>query len=143
MCDSIAGYAYILLIYFGKETSLEGGQSEKVFEYLLRPLDPGHHSFADRYYTTHDLILYLSSKKTYYTGTLMTNRKNFPVQIKNSKIKHLESYYYQSEKGILLCEYKDKKARKPVVILSTHETKAEVDVSNKRGIVTSKPNIIN
>lgn len=41
VCDSVTGYALNLLIYFGKDTSfqegLEGGQSEKVFEYLLRP----------------------------------------------------------------------------------------------------------
>ena len=145
LCDSITGYAYNLLIYFGKETSyqqgLECGQSEKVFEYLLRPLGPGHHIFADRYYTTYDLILYLFSKKTYYTRTLMTNSKKFPVQIKNSKTKHLESCYYWSERGILLYEWKDKKVRKPVVIISTHETKGEVDVSNKRGIVTPKPKL--
>ena len=71
----------------------------------------------------------------------MTNHKNFPVQIKNSKIKHLESKYYRSEKG--LCEWKDKKVRKPAVIVSTHETKGEVNVSNKHGTVTSKPIIIN
>ena len=39
LCDSHTGYAYNLLIYFGKETSYQedvpGGQSEKIFEYLL------------------------------------------------------------------------------------------------------------
>ena len=54
----------------------------------------------------------------------------------------MESKYYRSEEGILLCQWKDKKAKKPVVIISTHETKGEVDVTNKRGIVTQKPCII-
>ena len=146
LCDSATGYAYNLLIYFGKETSykegLEGGQSEKVFEYLLRPLGTGHHIFADRYYTTHSLVRYLTANKTYYTGTLMLNRKNFPPEIKNSKIKHLESKYYRSDAGILLCEWKDKKAKKPVVIVSTHATKGESEITTKRGIVLSKPCII-
>ena len=39
LCDSHTAYAYNLLIYFGKETSYQedvpGGQSEKIFEYLL------------------------------------------------------------------------------------------------------------
>ena len=129
VCDSATGYAYNLLIYFGKETSfnqeLQGGQSEKVFEYLLRPLGPGHHVFADRYYTTYSLITYLSAKNTYYTGTLQSNRKNFPDEIKTAKIAHLECKFYRSEKnmGPMVCLWKDKKARKPVIIVSTHETK--------------------
>ena len=87
LCDFHTGYAYNLLIYFGKETSYQQdvpeGQSEKIFEYLLRPLGSGHHVFADRYYTTHRLISYLSAKIIYYTGTLMSNGKNFPIEIKN------------------------------------------------------------
>lgn len=60
VCDSVTGYAFNLLIYFGKETSFhegqEGGQSEKVFEYLLRSLGSSYHVFADKYYTTYSLI---------------------------------------------------------------------------------------
>ena len=66
-----------------------GGQSEKIFEYLLRPLGSGHYVFADRYYTTHSLISYLSAKRIYYSGTLMSNRKNFPIEIKSLKTKHM------------------------------------------------------
>ena len=40
--DFHTGYAYNLLIYFGKETSdqqdVREGQSETIFKYLLRPL---------------------------------------------------------------------------------------------------------
>ena len=47
LCDFHTGYAYNLLIYFGKETSYQQdvpeGQSEKIFEYLLRPLGSGQH----------------------------------------------------------------------------------------------------
>ena len=60
LCDSLTGYIYNILVYFGKDTSyndeIDGGQSEKIFEYLLRPLGSGHHIFADRYYTTHALL---------------------------------------------------------------------------------------
>lgn len=97
MCDIITGNAYNLLIYFGKETSfqegLDRGQSETVFEYLLQSLGNGHHDFADRYYTMHSLISYLNAEKSYFTHTLMTNQKNFPPKIKQSKIKHLETKY--------------------------------------------------
>ena len=91
LCDSLTGYTHNLLIYFGKDTSyqegIQEGQSEKVFEYLLRPIGSGHHVYADRYYTTHSLIEYLTSKRTYYTGTLMANHKYFPEAIKNPQNK--------------------------------------------------------
>ena len=115
LCDSHTGYAYNLLIYFGKETSYQedvpGGQSEKIFQYLLRPLGSGHHVFANTNYTTHSLISYPSAKRIYYTGTLMSNRKNVPIEIKNPKIKHMESKFYRSREGILLCMWKNKIAK--------------------------------
>ena len=146
LCDSHTGYAYNLLIYFGKETSYQedvpGGQSEKIFQYLLRPLGSGHHVFANTNYTTHSLISYPSAKRIYYAGTLMSNRKNVPIEIKNPKIKHMESKFYRSRGGILLCMWKNKIAKKPVIVVSTHSVKEESEITNKRGIVTTKPNII-
>lgn len=147
LCDSVTGYTYNLLIYFGKDTSynvdMDTGQSEKVFEYLLRPLGSGHHIYADRYYTTYNLVNYLSARNTYYTGTLMSNRKGFPKEIMNLNIKHMESEYHRSDNGILLCAWKDKKARKPVIAVSTFAIKNETEVQNKRGKSIVKPEIIN
>ena len=46
LCDSLTGYAYNLLIYFGAETSFDDigdtGQSEKIFHSLLKPIGTGH-----------------------------------------------------------------------------------------------------
>ena len=83
LCDSASGFTYNILTYFGSDTlySIEmndKGNSEKIFEYLLRPLGKWHHVFAVRFYTTHSLVSYLSSNSFYYTGTLNSNRKNFP-----------------------------------------------------------------
>lgn len=146
LCDSATGYAYNLLTYYGSQTSYNPdlnalGQSEKVFEYLLRPVGEGHHVFADRYYTTHNLITYLSEKKLFYTGTLMGNRKNFPPQLKQP-IKHLESKYFRDDNGILACAWKDKKARKPVLIVSTRYTKGDIEVQNKHNVTKVKPLVI-
>ena len=109
---TLTGHTYNLLIYMGKEMSYQDGvpvgQSEKVFEYLLRPPGSGHHIYAGRYYTTHSLIEYLTSKRTYFTGMLMANRIYFPEEIKNPTIEHMESIFYRSREGILLCMWKDK-----------------------------------
>ena len=68
----------------------------------------------------------------------MANRKNFPAELK-SNIKHLES---KSESGILACAWKDKKAKKPVLIVSTKYTKGDVEVRDKHGNVRVKPLVI-
>ena len=147
LCDSATGYTYSLLIYFGQDTSYAGeldkGQSEKIFHFLMQSLGTGHHIFADRYYTTHKLIEYLSSRNTFYTGTLMTNRKGFPKEMETfKKLGHKESVYYRSDEGILLCAWKDKKARKPVVAVSTFAVKSESEVVTKRGKEVTKPDMI-
>ena len=150
VCDSATGYAFNILTYFGNDTSYNSdtygmGQSEKIFEFLLKPLGKGHHIFADRYYTTHSLISYLTSKSFHYTGTLQTNRKNFPDNIKFQKgcrMKHLQTNYYRSESGILLVQWQDKKAKKPVVAVSTKFAKNVVAVSSHRKGVREIPEII-
>ena len=44
-----------------------------------------------------------------------------------------ESRYFRSESGILLVMWKDKKAGKPVVAVSTKDVAGSVDVITKRG----------
>lgn len=146
LCDSLTGYTVNLLIYFGKDTSYnlkDSGQSEKVFEVLLQPLGTGHIIFADRYYTTSSLINYLTARKMYYTGTLMSNRKGFPQEIKTSELKHQETKYFRNnDNGVLVCMWQDKKARKPVVAVSTYSKKEDANFNNKRGVAKVKPMMI-
>jgi len=42
----------------------------------------------------------------------------------------------------MLCQWKDKKAKKPVVVVSTHATKGELQTENKRSKVNIKPDVI-
>ena len=50
------------------------------------------------------------SKGRFYTGTLQTNSKNFPAEVKTDgrKLAFQESRYFTSESGILLVMWKDK-----------------------------------
>ena len=105
----------------------------------------GHHIFADRYYTTRALIDYLVKEKTYYTGTSQTNRKGFTPEMKTLKtsLQHKESKFYRcDESGILLWGWKDKKARNPVIAVSTFSVKKESEVTSKKGKQVTKPDII-
>ena len=108
----------------GKDTSYnldldsDSGEGVKVFEYLLRNRSPGHHVFADRYYTTKKLVDFLNTKSTHYTGTVQTNRVGFPKVIKNKtlKLEHRESKVYKNKNwDLLTVAWQDKKARNCIV----------------------------
>ena len=98
LCDSHTGYAYNLLILekrlLIRKMYQEGNQkkySNIYYSHLaLSTMFPpiGTIQF--------NLISYLSAKRFYYTGTLMSNHKNFPTEKKNPKIKHTESKFYCS-----------------------------------------------
>ena len=132
ICDSKSGFVYNLLVYFGKATSynpkIDAGHTEKVFEdILMQLLGPCHHIFADRYYTTHKLIQYLSENIHYYTCTLNMNRINFPPQLRGLKLDHLSSKWYCSDDDGILC-----------ILVSTYETVSHTDVRS----ITQKPTMV-
>lgn len=146
-CDSTTGYCYNALAYMGSETSYSNkdlfGDSEKIFEHLMQPLHKGHHIYADRFYTTYNLVMYLLDNQFYYTGTVQSNRKHFPAEIKQgNKMKHMETQHFRSDNGLMVVMWKDKKAKKPVILTSTKFCKNDIDVTNKNGEVTCKPEAI-
>ena len=69
----------------------------KVFTTLMKPLSKGHHVFADRYYTTYNLLQHLLKEHHYYTSTDQVNHKFPPPtdegpQIEPSGIKILPQW---------------------------------------------------
>lgn len=91
LCDSITGYCLNLLVYFGKETSFnteeenEDSHAVKIFGKLLENLSGKHHIYADRFYTSIPLLNYLQGKGYNYTGTIDTQRKFFPAELKTKQ----------------------------------------------------------
>ena len=149
LCDSNTGYTVNLLIYYGRDTQFDpdcddnGSQAKKVFQTLLQPFGKGHHVFADRFYTCRDLVDYLLQEHTYYTGTLNTNRRNFPPAIKTMRLNHLESrWHVNTEKTILCVTWKDKKAKKPVTAISTCASSVMEERQTKRHRNVVKPALI-
>ena len=106
--------------------------SEEIFEYLLSPLGSGHHVFTDRFYTTYSLLQYLTDKKYFYTGTVQSNQKNSP-ETKRPAVKYQEQRYYKSDKGFLVVSWKDKKARKTVIAVSSKFLKGRFEVCTNHG----------
>ena len=138
LVDATTGYILNILVYFGSGTSydpaadVDGSMAVKVFQTLLQNVGSGHHIYADRYYTTRKLVDYLLSRQTYYTGTLNLNRVGFPQELKTAKLEHLESRTYRNEdKTIQVTAWRDKKAKKPVVMVSTNADSSYVRRKNK------------
>ena len=128
--DSTTSFTINLLIYFRKETSYSAdlsnsnSQAVKVFEYLLRPLSTkGRHIFADWYYTSEAQVQNLFENGHYFTGTLNINREGFPRVLKTWRLDHQQrKWYFNRQRHIMCAAWKDKKAKKPVVIISTNST---------------------
>ena len=104
----------------------------RIFDTLLKDLGTGYHIYADRWYTTRALVDHLTAKNLYYTGTLQTNRKNFPPELKTQKLQHMDSKFYKTTDKKLLClSFKDKKAKKPVHMVPNNSTVETVQVRGK------------
>ena len=149
LCDSKTGYVINLLVYFGAKTSYRpsddpnSGQAKKVFHHLLEPLGTGHHVFADRFYRSYELVDYLKKRQTYYTGTLNVNRKGFPVDIKSLKLAIGERQdFINEDSSIVATAFRDKKAKKHFVVVSTKSTHATVPVEAKFGGTKWKPSCV-
>ena len=85
LCDSETGYTANFAVYRGKEgESLSSkGLSYDVVVNLATPfLNQGYRIYMDNFYTSPQLLKDLFLQKTHATGTMASNRKGFPEQIK-------------------------------------------------------------
>ena len=97
LCNFTTGFSYNLLFCFGKDKSFFYKKVASMRKYL-------------NIFYTH-LILYIKHlqkditkykryykipffKNIYFIGVLMTNHKNFPIQIKMNQIKMTETMYF-------------------------------------------------
>ncbi|GFO32328.1 PiggyBac transposable element-derived protein 4 [Plakobranchus ocellatus] len=148
LCDSKTGYVVNLFTYYGANTGYhpdldpKAAQAIKVFEKLLRPLEKGHHIYADRFYTSMPLLRYLADKGFHYTGTVDVRRKDFPPEIKTLKLDYLQMKWYMMEGNwLLLSAFRDKKAKKNVVAVTT-EGEVSTTAKQRRREVIHKPSCI-
>lgn len=75
-------------------------------------------------------------------GTVQSNQKSFPVEIKKTKqVKYQEQKYYRNIKGYLTVIWKDKKTRKPVIAVSGNFIKKEVDAQQNTVKLSRSPRL--
>lgn len=90
LCTSNEGYVYNFDIYGGKNDNIprsSKGLGYDVVMHLITPLkNRGHELFFDRFFTSVQLVHDLLKLGIFSCGTLMKNRKNLPIEIKNLKL---------------------------------------------------------
>ena len=112
LCED-SGYTYRFKIYTGKENVVLAQQelslSERVVADLMQPLlEVGYHLYTDNWYTSIPLYKYLHQHGTLACGTIRSNRKGFPEQVKNAKLKKGEVMACHSDE-LMALKFKDKK----------------------------------
>lgn len=127
LCDSVTGYVQNLLIYFGAntaynpETDPDASQAVKIFSTLLGNINRNHHLFADRYYSSLPVVQYLLQRGIAYTGMLNANRRGFPADLKDRRIRPSESRWFVEENQEIMCVvWRDKKSKKPCQLVTSN-----------------------
>ena len=88
LADSNTGYVYKTLYHTAGMKVSQFGQPFDVCAKLLTGHEgKNHHLVVDNYYTSIDLMEQLLPKKIYVTGTIRSNRRNLPSEVKKKASK--------------------------------------------------------
>ncbi|GBN58679.1 PiggyBac transposable element-derived protein 4 [Araneus ventricosus] len=134
LCTSFFGYVYNFEPYCGKKDKLprnDNGLGYSVVTFLTKNLSKGHHIYIDRFYTSVVLMKDLLKSGIYASGTVNTNRKYLPTNIKNVKLADNGSskcFQCIEEPNLTCTVWKDKKE----IFLLSNGAKNEITTVKRR-----------
>ena len=146
MCDAKTGYCCAFQVYTGREDAArpELGLSYRVvFDLMKNYLDKGYR-LINNFYTYVQLVYDSLQRFTYACGTLRSNRKHLPLQLKEQLgeanfTTTSEAKFWRCD-NLVVTHWKDK--RDVFAMSSMHGNDSEV-ITNKRGDKqTTKPKMI-
>ena len=89
LADSSNGYTIDFNVYIGRAASREVSGNGLGYDVVMKLMDPffdqGYHLYGDNFYTSVTLFKDLFTHCVAATGTILENRRDFPVNLKNSK----------------------------------------------------------
>ena len=138
LADSENGYIANFQVYTGKQgDSTEKGLGAKVVETLTEPyVNSCRHVYFDNFFTGVDLLLDLQKSHLYGCGTVRTNRKGFPSELKPIVKKGMKergetkTLLSVQSKNVTVSVWQD---NKPVTVVATiSDTTVEERVSRKQ-----------
>lgn len=137
------GYTWNVSVYVGRDLTDDKAQSasENVTLKLIEDLlEEGRTLYVDNFYTSVPLAYKLLEKQTHLVGTLRSNRKFIPQEIKNAKLARGEIIAKESPEGVTILKWRDKR---DVQMLSTCHLGTETVVTrNRQQIEKIKPKCI-
>ena len=110
--DSKTGYIFYFRVYTGKfEQASDDGQGfDVVMEMGRLLLDKWHHFYFDNFFTSVKLAEKLLSRNTYMCGTIRTNRKGWPKDLRAKKKKKDDpAVKYRQSGNLLATQWFDKR----------------------------------
>ncbi|KAK3755676.1 hypothetical protein QZH41_000647 [Actinostola sp. cb2023] len=108
--DSISHFVCQFQVYTGRPRGgAEHGLGERVVKDLSRELVDGHyHLYFDNFFSSYHLMKSLLDDGIYATATTRPNRKEFPLPLKQVKLRQGESITLQKN-GVTACSWQDKR----------------------------------
>ena len=145
LCESDSGYTCHFEVYKGAADPRDGGAEGMTFNLCVRLLREanllrlGYHLGLDNYFSSPKLFFHLFDKQTTATGTVRSNRKGLPSQVKQAKPSNKQTC--ERRKGNLLCVAYTDGAKRPL-LLSTFCKGGFSNTINKRNEVVRKPRVV-
>ena len=135
LCDAETSYVLFADPYVGRQERGELGLSEHVVTKLLEPYhNSGLNVTTDNFFTSLRLAKRLLDKNITLVGTVRSNRREIPPQIK-MEIRNVPLYESQfaftENEGIMMTSYKSKR-NKIVYLLSSCHNSAVVDENSEK-----------
>ena len=141
--EAKTGYVLSFQTYTGamaeKEDDPTQSLGHRVVMDLMQPfLGKGHHVYVDNYYTLIPPFLDLLHHGTYVTGTIVSNRRDFPEELKEEKNKlPIGSYKFATTRQLTACIWRD---RRDVTMLSMiHNTSVTIVMKRPKGQKEKRP----
>ena len=121
LADSSSGYIWNWKLYTGKDVDMPPSPLGLAHRVVLELLDDdrlrskGYRVFTDNFYSSPDLFKDLQEEGFEACGTLRSNRKGIPDDVRGAKLRKGESHFSQDD-TLLFMKWKDKR---DVLMLST------------------------
>lgn len=124
LCDARNGFALAGEIYSGRgQEGRNVGLAEKIVLSLTAfYADSGRNIFTDRYFTSYSLCSRLLEKRLTLTGTILSTRREVPLEMRNVRNRELFSTkeLWDTENKVLLLSWVPKKGKNVLLLSSLH-----------------------
>ena len=143
LCD-VNGYTWRFIIYKGKgDLSNEFSHSEYITLQLMEGLlREGRTLYVDNFYSSVVLAKTLLDKSTYVCGTLRSNRRFIPKEVTSKKLKKGEVVGKQSNDGIKVMKWKDKRDVLRLTTVPEHTAELSITRDKKNDRDVMKPQCV-